>query len=200
MNTKKYEKHKKIGFSLIGIGTAVYLLTLFVFRGVLLTYLFNLYYDPPIVPIPPLYFNIQLLQNWSFMVGLIIFFIGVPFLDQSLRNRGKERSEYKIIKNYHKIGISLIITGFIILVLGIIGGWIISGYYRGLMSLTSSVTIGLLSALLWFFLLCVGIGIIRTSKNIQKWKKSKTSITSSRIIISIIIIFFILFVPLVPLG
>lgn len=200
MNIENYEKRKKIGLSLIGIGTGVYLLGLFVFRGVLLTYLFNLYYDPPIVPIPPLYFNIQLLQNWSFMVGVIIFFIGVPFLDQSLRNRGKERSEYKIIKNYHKIGISLIITGFIILVLGIIGGWIISGYYRGLMSLTSRVGFGLLSALLWFFLLCVGIGIIRTSKNIQKWNKSKVSIISSRIIITIVIVYFILFIPLFPLG
>lgn len=200
MNIENYEKYKKIGLSLIGIGTAVYLLALFVFRGVLLTYSFNLYYDPPIVPIPPLYFNIQLLQNWSFMVGVIIFFIGVPFLDQSLRNRGKERSEYKIIKNYQNIGISLIITGFIILVLGIIGGWIISGYYRGVYSLTSRVGFSLLSALLWFFLLCVGIGIIRTSKNIQKWNKSKVSIISSRIILTIVIVYFILFIPLFPLG
>ncbi|MFX1268414.1 MAG: hypothetical protein ACFFAK_10690 [Promethearchaeota archaeon] len=190
MNITNYEKRKKIGLSLIGIGTGVYLLGLFVFRVVLLTYLYR----------PNTTINIQLLQNWSFMVGVIIFFIGVPFLDQSLRNRGKERSEYKIIKNYHKIGISLIITGFIILVLGIIGGWIISGYYRGLMSLTSRVGFGLLSALLWFFLLCVGIGIIRTSKNIQKWNKSKVSIISSRIIITIVIVYFILFIPLFPLG
>jgi len=165
MNIKKYEKHfKKIGLSLIGIGTAFYLLALFVFRGVLLTYLFN-------DPLPPLYFTISLFQDYIFMVGILIFFIGLPFLKQSLINKGKEirvKEELdKIKKNYHKISISLIITGFIILVLGIIGGWIISGYFSGSTSLTSGMTIGMLSALLWFFLLCVGIGIKRASKNIS---------------------------------